>query len=300
LFKKEVLAVALLSFANAAQAECAMHRVAVLPITLWQDKIYVPVTIDGAHTLMFVDTGASRTTVSENVAQSAGLLRDMDHSADTFGVGGVESHLTIVEAQRLEIGGILVAHQHYPMAAFGQRLADGSPAGGLIGADLLSHFDIDIDIQHRALAFWSVAGCSTVTPDWPGEAGSAEMTLEPSGHVSVPVRLNESNLDLLIDTGSPGLVLSTRAAARAGAPPEVLDEGPHLHGRGVNNGAFEAAFHIFRRLEVAGQVFGDIPAAVVSPGRVRFDGDGLLGIDFLKRGRVWLSYGTGKFFVGGG
>jgi hypothetical protein len=36
---------------------------------------------------------------------------------------------------------------------------------------------------------------------------------------------------------------------------------------------------------------------VVANGRYGSMGDGLLGVEFLKRGRVWLSYSTGNFFA---
>ncbi len=278
-----------------ARAECIKTRAAELPVTLWRDKLYVPVSIDGVPRLMFVDTGADTTTIASGTAAALNLPRDFDHTADTFGVGGMESHLYIVHTRSLGLGGISVAGGSFPTAAFGEALADGSYPGGLIGADILSRFDLDIDIPNRRLGLWRVSGCTDAQPDWSDSRHAAPLAVLASRHVSVPVRIDGVVVDLLLDTGAPNLVLSTRAAARAGATPEMLEESRTLRGRGVNDRAFDAWLHIFTRLEVAGQVYGDARAVVVNNGRVQ-SGDGLLGVAFLKRGRVWVSYATGFLY----
>ncbi len=283
--------------AQIAHAECTMHRAAELPLTLWQDKLYVPVSIDDTPRMLFLDTGASVTTLAVKTADALELPRDFDHTMDMFGVGGMESHLYLVHTRTLSLGGITVRGQTFPVATFTGLMADDStPVGGLIGADLLSRFDLDLDIPHRRLGLWQVSGCSEVKPDWSGPTGSVPIEIQPSRHVTVPVKADGTMVNLLLDTGSPGLVLSTRAAARAGATPEILEESRGLNGRGVNERAFAAWLHIVARLEVAGEVFGDARAAVVNNGRV-LSGDGLLGLAFLKRGRVWISYATGRLFI---
>ncbi len=287
-----------LLMAQSARAECIKNRAALLPITLWQNKLYVPVTLNGATRLFFVDTGAAITYVSQSMADELNLPHDFDHTMDTFGVGGQESHLYVAEIASLAIGNIEVKNQHFPVAAFGDRLADGrSQPGGLIGADILSHFDLDIDIPHRQLALWRVTGCTDIQPDWDGAAAPLPMQIAPSRHVTVPVRINGAALDLMLDTGSPDLVLSTRAAARAGATPEVLEDNRQIEGFGVNNRAFHAWMHIFQRVELGHMVFGDVRTIVVNNGRYGSIGDGLIGIEFLKRGQVWLSYSTSSFFT---
>jgi predicted aspartyl protease len=296
-----VLAALVLAAATPARSACVMHREGVLPITLFQQKLFVPVSVNGTTAPFFLDTGAGVTTVSQTLAQAVNLPRNFDHTADAIGVGGMESHLYIAEVAHLRLGALEVVNRAIPIAAFAERLADGTPVGGLIGADILSRFDVEIDIPRRSLALWRVEGCSEVTPDWSAPFTAVPMQVLDSRHVTVPVRLDETRLDLLLDTGSPNLVLSTRAAARAGATPDILVVGRHLHGRGVNERPFDAWLHIFRRLEVAGQIFGDVRALVVNNGRLESN-EGLLGLEYLKRGPVWLSYGTGTFFMqnGGG
>jgi len=295
---RKMLAFALLAWANTAAAECIMNRATLLPITLWQNKLYVPVSVNGQKTYFFVDTGAGVTTISDRVAGSLNLPRNFDHTLDAFGVGGKESHLYIGQVTNLTIGGIEIKDRSFPVAAFGERMADGmTEAGGLIGADILSHFDVDIDIPHRQIALWRVSGCTEVKPDWPGEAAGVKMQVADTRHVSVPVRIDGVALDLMVDTGSQNLLLSTRAAARAGATPEVLEDSRQLEGFGVNNQAFHAWIHVFQRVEIGRLVFGDVRTVIVRNGRYDTFGDGLLGVEFLKRGRVWLSYSTGSFFA---
>ncbi len=286
-----------------ASGACIMNRVALLPVTLWQNKLYVPVTVNGVAKSFFVDTGAGVSAISEATAAELNIPHDFDHTMDMFGVGGRESRLYIGQVEKLELGGIEIRNKQIPVSAFADVLADGAHrADGLIGADILSHFDVDIDIQRRQIGLWSVRDCSEVKPDWPGGADGVQMTIEPSRHVTVPVRIDGALLQLMLDTGAANLVLSTRAAAEAGATPDILEQNPRITGFGMNARSFPAWLHIFRRLEVGRQVFGDIRAVVVNRGRYADPGDGLLGIEFLKRGRVWISYATGMFFVesGGG
>jgi predicted aspartyl protease len=294
---RAVLALLALSCA-CAQAECLKNRAALLPITLWQGKLYVPVTVNGTAETFFIDTGAATTTLSSAVAGSLDIPRDFTRTADVFGVGGKESHLYIGEVESLSLAGLTLSHQDFPVADFGQRMADGlTPAGGLIGADILSRFDLEIDIPNRQLGLWRVTGCTDLRPDWEGEVAAVPMQIMPSRHVTVPVRIDGASLDLLLDTGSADLLLSTGAAARAGATPEILDESRQLQGYGVNERSFRAWYHIFRRLDVGREIFGDVHAVIVSNGRYANIGDGLFGVEFLKRGRVWVSYSTGTFFM---
>jgi predicted aspartyl protease len=292
------LAILALLAPRLACAECIVNRAALLPITLWQGKLFVPVSVNGTVESFFIDTGAATTTLSQATAAALNIPRDFDHTQDTFGVGGLESHLYIGQVESLSLGDIRIQNESLAVAAFAQRMADGfTPVGGLIGADILSRFDVDLDIPNRRLGLWRVTGCTEVKPDWPGEAYSVPMQVTASRHVTVPVRIDGSTMDLLLDTGSPDLVLSTRAAARAGATPDVLEEGRQLQGMGVNDRTFHAWLHIFQRLEIGRQVFGDVRAVIVSNGRYENIGDGLFGVEFLKRGRVWLSYSTGSFFA---
>ncbi len=296
---RAMLALVFVMLAGVARAECVMNRVAVLPVTLWRNKLFVPVTVNGTPENFFVDTGAATTMISETVAGALDIPHDFDHTMDAFGVAGKESHLYIGQVDDLSFGGIDVRKHDFPVAAFGAFLmADGrTRAAGLIGADILSHFDVDIDIARRQIGLWRVQGCTEVKPDWPGDAVGVPIQVAETRHVTVPVRIDGAALDLLLDTGAPDLLLNTLAAARAGATPEVLEENPHVTGYGVNDRSYPAWLHIFRRVEIGPQVYGDVRAVVVNRGRYGDFGDGLLGVEFLKRGRVWISYSTSMFFT---
>lgn len=284
---------------SAARCECSITRAALLPLTLWQDKAYIIASIEGDAVPMFIDTGAAATTLSQSVAGRLNLERNFDHAADILGVGGRESHLGIVEARSFSLADLRYTHKAFPVAKFTDRLADGSAPGGLIGADILSHFDLDVDLAHRQLGLWRVSGCEDARPSWAGGRAPAELEVQPSGHVTALARVDGVALDLMLDTGSPGLVLSTRAAARAGATPEILEQGRTLEGRGINERSFQAWRHVFGRVSIGSEVFGDVGAIVVGGGRLQ-TGDGLLGLMFFKRNRVWISYATAKLYFGDG
>jgi predicted aspartyl protease len=294
---KFCLALLALLTPGTARAECRMAKIAELPITLWQDKLFIPILINGTPESFFIDTGAAITTISEATANALEIPHDFDHTSDMFGIGGQESHLYLGELKTLALGAITLDNPEFPIARFGQLMADGTtPWGGLIGADILSHFDVDIDIPHRRIALWRVAGCASIKPDWPGEAQATPIDIAASHHVTVPVKIDHVAMDLLLDTGSPSLVLSTRSAARAGATPDILEESRQFEETGANDRAVHAWFHIFQRMEVAGHIFGDVRTVIVQNGRFAAM-DGLLGLDYLKQTRLWLSYSTSTLFL---
>jgi hypothetical protein len=49
-------------------------------------------------------------------------------------------------------------------------------------------------------------------------------------------------------------------------------------------------------MEVAGHIFGDVRTVIVQNGRFAAM-DGLLGLDYLKQTRLWLSYSTSTLFL---
>ncbi len=284
------------AWAAAAQATCITSHVADLTLTLYQNKLFVPVTINGSPQRLFIDTGADMTVLSSATAQHLDIIRDFDHTIEALGVGGRDNHLYSALVDRLAIGGMAFDGLHLAIADFNMPLADGEQAGGLIGGDLLSRFDLDLDVPGRRIGFWRITGCNSVTPPWQASTSALPLTRKGTNLEALDVQVNGATVQLDLDTGAPFLVLNERDAARAGVPPEVIENGQVASGRGVNESAYTGHFHIFTNIRLGDARYDEVPAVVVP--RSRYGGDnGLLGLMFLRQHRVWLSYATNMLFV---
>jgi hypothetical protein len=76
----------------------------------------------------------------------------------------------------------------------------------------------------------------------------------------------------------------------------ALDRDPVANLRGVGAQLVESRAHRFARLEIGGETLRD-QVIVVTDLRLQ-DADLVLGVDFLRLRRVWLSYGSRQIFLG--
>jgi hypothetical protein len=196
----------------------------------------------------------------------------------------------------MEFAGLHFDDWHLAIADFNMLLADGSDMGGLLGADILSQFDIDLDIPRRTAGFWRVSGCNQVAPPW--TTATSELRLHRLGIdlIELQIGVDGVPMQVVLDTGAPDLVLTELEAARAGATPESLQDGQAIAGRGVNDGIYVGHKHVFRQVSVGRAHYDEVIAEVVPRARLQMFG-GLLGAAFLLQHRVWISYATNTLFV---
>ena len=106
--------------------------------------------IDGEPVTLLVDTGAERTLLTEAAVDRLHLPRDLQHATRTFGIGSPTASLGRQAAERVWYS----AATHFPVDSvtvgrFGIHEVAGGSADGLLGADILLAFDIDLDLPAR-------------------------------------------------------------------------------------------------------------------------------------------------------
>jgi predicted aspartyl protease len=300
--RRLLLTLALAILAVPASAACVTRRVADLPLTLWQDKLLVNVTLDGSPETMALDTGAGITVISTEAAGRLDIPHDFDHAANVGGVGGAQSTLFIAHVDRLDLGSMRFGHQALPIVDLPMRDSQRRPVAGLLGADILSRFDVDLDIPGGRLGLWQETGCDTAPPPWDETAQPAPIELDAGHHIQLPLRVDGVALNAVLDTGAGGMVLTLRAGMRAGATEDALAADPVIHGTGVNNQPWSGHMHRFHSITFADRRLSDVWTALV-PGRdvARYDAligaDGLVGMRVLRDMRLWISYRTKRLYV---
>jgi len=295
-----LLVVALIA-AGSAQAACSVQKRAEVTLDEAGGVPLVPLTVDGHPASFILDTGAQRSLVTSDAAGRLGLARDEWVATTMRGVGGVERNRN-ADPRSLELGGAALRRRtmaHDNTLAVGTIPRDmiaGRRIDGLLGRDLLSVFDLDLDVPGRHLTLYSVAGCAGRFLPWAGDYTAVPVRNPAESALVVPVELDGHTLRALLDTGAGSTLVAAPGIAKLGLVPPDFTNDAALGLSGLGSRTTTAHRHRFASLRVGSEVARQ-PWLWVSPVRLYPVADMLLGADWLAARRVWISYATQQLFI---
>ncbi len=287
------LAVAVLWPATGGQAACPAVRRAELPITVLRNFLLVPVALDGSKVTMVVDTGAEATTVTPGVVKTLGLARTHSRTM-LLGVGGAVRSGGAVRPHHLEFGGLVHSGLALEVSALPSLRGTERPVAGLLGADVLSAYDIALDLPRRTMTLYAVPACPGFVPPGYEAADGHDLQRVNGGLLFLAARIDGHKVRALLDTGARQSLVARRMATRLGATNQDLSHDPVVRGRGVGARALAFRRHRFEEVQVGGIAVRDMElnvAALPIPGV-----DMLLGADWLTGHQVWISRAAGRLF----
>ena len=125
---------------------------AELPATLAQNGIEVTAQVNRVSTQLVVDTGAELTLLTAATVKSLLLARSQLTVSQLIWVGGAVSNADVYAD--LQLG----------TADFQRRfvVANIPAMSGLIGGDVLSHYDVEIDLSGRRVRLWQASPAAQV------------------------------------------------------------------------------------------------------------------------------------------
>ena len=167
----------------------------------------------------------------------------------------------------------------------------GVPVTGLLGQDFLSPFDIAIDPAASTLTLYDVAGCTGGFIPWSGQAHAIAAQRPVRNILALPVVADGHPLLAELDSGAQTTVLMAPGMAKLG-----LVAGGSDTVRGFGAGSIPSRV-VPTTLLVGGQALPAWPVTA-APIRGLRSIDMLLGADWLRRQRVWVSWATNQVFVG--
>jgi predicted aspartyl protease len=268
---------------NAAVATCQVERQASLPVTFDGFMPTVEVSINGHPVNIGVDTGAQGTLLTPQIVDSLRLTRDTQRFTTAIGAAGRRLVSNAIP-DSFQFAGVDYAGKSFSVIEIGQPQGGASRPGadmaGLIGADLLSRYDLDIDMPHRRLSLYRVRDCTKLAPPWDGAFMTVPLSLAHAGRPMMPVEMNGVVLSALFDTGARGNTLSSVSGSRIGV----------TAGDGATARLARAA-----RFRVGDELFADSRLGVID--LPAFDADMLIGEDYMQTRRFWLSYATAVLFI---
>lgn len=273
---------------------CALVPLAATPLETGNNLLFVTAGIGGHPVRLLVDTGAERTVLTETAVARLGLPKDPQHMTRSVGIGGSSANWDVI-VPGLTLGDTRFPIHHVAVGNFAIDHTGGPPADGLLGADLLLAFELDIDEPEHRLTIYRLRRCADATPPWQHPWIEIKGLDARRDRLLVPIELDGVNGMAILDTGAQATTVSMALARRTGLTGPLLASDRIIMAHGAAPEPVAVHVHRFRELLVGDARIENPRLAVVT--RDSSMGDALLGGDFLRGRRVWLSFPTRRLFV---
>ncbi|WP_323990286.1 retroviral-like aspartic protease family protein [Nguyenibacter sp. L1] len=251
----------------------------------------VRATINGTPVAFLIDTGAAFSIVSPEAAEAL-RLPYTGQFVPIQGVGG-QTVGNVVTVDRLGLGSGTARDTLFAVAGHFPGHIGGLPVVGLFGGNFLAAAEPVFDLPAHQLDLYTVSGCDSPTPTWSGPTDMAPIEIEGDSAIMIDVLLNGHRVSAQLDSGAGHTVILPGDARHAGVDRARLSQDPHGHMHGVDDNRFEAHLHRFDSLQVGHAIYYK-PWIAVAPMEIDH---ALLGADFLRHNRVWISYRTQRVYI---
>lgn len=233
-----------------------------------QGGVIVPIMLNeqGPFPLL-LDTGASHSTITEDVAAAIGA-RAVARSPVITATG--ETFRTIVAIDRLSIGPI-VADQVLPSVVPARAFKDEGHIKGLIGQDVLGQLRYTLDFERRTVEWHDVA---------PVTGGTALPLAYEHGRFLVVLPYERATLRLVPDSGAGGFVIFEVQ----GRPSLPISETARTAELASADDRVSARYVQLRELRLGDRVIRNVEAVAIRRSEHRpAEGDGLLPLHLFRR-----------------
>ncbi len=270
---------------------CQIVRAADLPLEAVDRHIVTPALINGKQARLVLDTGAGFTTLTGEAVERLELGSPEFSNGVAKGIGGSRS-LSVLHTADFKLGALKGKDLHFGVFA-GHRVLGASPVDGLLGMDLLSQLDVDLDMpERRALLYRAIGGCSTPAAALAPPLYSLPMVQAPDAFSPiVNVTLSGHTLRALLDSGSDSNIIFRRAARTLGLDQSALANDRIGHSHGIGLRAVQFHRHIIEPISIGDLTVRNMRVNVAEEASPA-DFDMLLGIEFFLRVHVWLSFSS--------
>jgi predicted aspartyl protease len=278
-------------------AECQLKMEARLPITENSGHYMVPAGINGKDYLMIVNTGADKTALATAMADALKLGSDDSSAVPVVGAGfdRRSEYFRVVPSFKLGpsewIDLKVLSDQTLP-----PKLQAMQPApAGMLGTDVLSRYDVEFDFPARTMTLYTAQNCLGRYAPWQGNYYNYYSEYTKKHRVILPLELNGHPVRAVLDTGAVLSLVARSAAVNAGVEQSALDQVQKTSGSGAAGAAFVTRRYRFDSLRIGPLVYHHVPLVVGDT--TLASADMLLGMDFMRSRRVWVSYSTGAVFM---
>src|SRR5208337_4607475 len=154
----------------------------------------VDAEVNGDPVRLIVDTGAETTLLTSAAAERLGVPAT-GTSLRLVGVGG-EGAGSATTVHSLAIGELVLRNLPVVVDSDSENSGPslGKVADGILGLDVLSHFDVDLDMPNGRITFYRARMCEGGRPDWTLAYATLDAEVSARLHLIVPVGLDNQTL----------------------------------------------------------------------------------------------------------
>lgn len=292
-----LLALLLAACAGAGGSCRAPCTVAIAHLAVLDHHLAIPLEANGQVAEAIMDTGAAASILTEKGADAldARAVHNKDSSqamtvpAMAQGFGGDTSGELVTVAELTLAGGRL---RDAPFIELPSLRFQDSRLTGAVGGDLLQNWDLDLDVGGGVLNL-DLPQQTAPVPPWQDPTTRVPLEDRSTDLIKIIVMLDGHPLKAILDTGAPRSVVSVNTAAGAEA-----NAGDKLAaGSGVAGIRTAIRRHHFGDLSIAGLSFGPGEINVAETPNAVPDADMLLGLDVLRRTRIYVAYQAGELLI---
>ncbi len=274
---------------------CGTSRIGEITVATLRNAPIVTLVANGAPLTLLLDTGAEWTILTPASAKRVGAQTPrIEFDRQIRGLAGSLA-TNEVELRSFTAGGVAIPWRRVRVASLNMPSVFSGPLDGVLGADTLSSFDVDLDLPHHRLVFYGKQFCPGAAPAWAEPYATIPARRTFSDHLSFSAQLDGRQIDAFIDTGAQLSVLSSRAALALGVTEAALARDRATVTLGATAERLNSHLHRFSRMEVGGEIVRN-PELIVANVSLK-DAELVLGVDFLGSRRIWLSYGSQQIFL---
>lgn len=288
-----LLTLLLAACSEGGQQSCRVDTVADLPLLANTRIPAVKASLDGHDVVLFIDTGAAISSVSSSAADRFALRgRPGDRSVMLNGIGGA-TLAQMVAVRHLGLGRGQAHDLELPVLSGLSASLQGLPVLGLFGADFMANYDVDIDVPHHHFALYSLHECGSRIEPFDPPYFQVPFHLDGTA-IKLDLKLNNTKLNAQLDSGASITTITEEDARRAGVTKTLLASDPaNTRLIGIDQHLVSAHRHQFGILEVGDEQMRNFHFAVADIST----GNTLLGADFFRFNRVWISYSREILFI---
>lgn len=262
---------------------CVMREIAELPVLTQTGVPIVKAGINGTPVAFIVDTGARVSVIGRTSADALGLPVSFENHHLIIGIGGA-TFAPDATISRLSLGDGAARNITFITAGeFGQRIA-GLPVVGLFGGDFLANYDVEFDLPAHRIGLYTEQHCGAHFRPWADTFYEQKFDLNNATEIDFDASLDGRTIALQLDSGAQHMVLDLETGAIGGALPGNMANDSRSRLTGVDGNPVPGRAHRFDSLTIGPEQYQSIRLNVADVPK------SLLGADFLRSHRVWVSY----------
>lgn len=257
-------------------------------------RMTVPVAVNDQQMNLLVDTGTVASVLADSAVTAARLVRFQSRAGGIMQYGGATSNqMVLVESSAL--AGIRGRYYLFYVLPDGAMAPDIS---GMLGADVLSQFDVELDFARSQMSLYAQTHCLDSDVYWthqPHDAFGFEM--DANRHIRVPVQLDGALTLAGFDTGAALTVASFEDVTQA---LHIAPDDPALKPVRSPDGTLIGYRYPFKTMAF-GRVAIANPDVLLIPNADSHMPPGgreiIVGIDILRRLHLFIAYGDRAIYA---